>query len=233
VPALTGSHQRPPSLAAAGLDRETVRRYAARTVGGFLARLACAITHPAGQAEPGSSPVAGTRCICLPHAHLARARARRSSRHPPGMVKIGPSQRPPVLDSAARPGCLDGAGAIGCLPAQHRRRRSRHSTTSLILRIEPSRVRVGSCLIMGAFDLPVTHLQPHEPFLPAWRMSCQCSFRPGRRGEITACGCRSWWRVGKRGRWYAISQRRAFRTLLPDLMRELGHFEMTGNWPGD
>jgi hypothetical protein len=63
-------------------------------------------------------------------------------------------------------------------------------------------------------------------------MFCRCSFRAGRRGEIAACECRSWWRVGRRGRWYAISKRRAFRALLPELMRELGHFEATGNWLG-
>jgi hypothetical protein len=60
-----------------------------------------------------------------------------------------------------------------------------------------------------------------------------CSFLAGRPGEIAACGCRSWWRVSKRGRWYAISKRRAFRALLPSLMRELRHFEATGRWPRD
>jgi hypothetical protein len=50
-------------------------------------------------------------------------------------------------------------------------------------------------------------------------------------GQIAVCECRSWWRAGKRGRWYAISKRRAFRALLPELMRELGHFEVTGRWP--
>jgi len=40
-----------------------------------------------------------------------------------------------------------------------------------------------------------------------------------------------WWRVGKRGRWYAISERRAFRVLARELERELGYFEVTGDWP--
>ena len=52
-------------------------------------------------------------------------------------------------------------------------------------------------------------------------------------GEIAACECRSWWRAWKRGRWYAISKRRAFRALLPELMRELSYYEMTGRWPTD
>jgi hypothetical protein len=60
-----------------------------------------------------------------------------------------------------------------------------------------------------------------------------CSFRAGRPGEIAACDCRSWWRVSKRGRWYAISKRRAFRALLPGLIQQLRHFEATGRWPKD
>jgi hypothetical protein len=64
-------------------------------------------------------------------------------------------------------------------------------------------------------------------------MDCRCSFRVGSRGEIAACGCGFWWRVGRRGRWYAISKRRAFRALVPGLLLELGYFEVTGNWPGD
>ena len=90
---------------------------------------------------------------------------------------------------------------------------------------------VSSCLTMGAFD-PVRRLPRHEPIPPVWRMFCRCSFRVGRVGEIAVCGCRSWWRVGRSGRWYAISQRRAFRALLPDLAHEIGHFEITGGWPG-
>jgi len=62
-------------------------------------------------------------------------------------------------------------------------------------------------------------------------MCCLCSFRAGQVGEIAACGCRLWWRVGKRGRWYAISERRAFRVLARELERELGYFEVTGDWP--
>lgn len=54
VLALTGTYRPPPSLVGAGLDREVVRRCAAETIRGFLARLACAIAHPAGWAERGS-----------------------------------------------------------------------------------------------------------------------------------------------------------------------------------
>lgn len=64
-------------------------------------------------------------------------------------------------------------------------------------------------------------------------MNCLCSFRVGKVGEIAACECRYWWRVDKRGKWCAISKRRAFRVLLPDLMRELSHFEATGGWAKD
>jgi len=85
---------------------------------------------------------------------------------------------------------------------------------------------------MGVFDQPVQPLQPHEPIPPVWRMFCRCSFQVGRRAEIAVCECRSWWRVSKRGRWYPISRRRAFRALLPEVRRELSHFEVTGGWPG-
>jgi hypothetical protein len=66
-----------------------------------------------------------------------------------------------------------------------------------------------------------------------WRMHCRCRFRVGRPGEIAACRCGFWWRVSKRGRWYAISKRRAFRALTADLIRELGYLEVTGRWPAD
>jgi hypothetical protein len=59
-------------------------------------------------------------------------------------------------------------------------------------------------------------------------MRCLCSFRAGTVGEIAACGCRFWWRIGRRGRWYAISKRRA---LMCELRRELGYLEVTGKWP--
>jgi hypothetical protein len=85
---------------------------------------------------------------------------------------------------------------------------------------------------MDAFDQPAGRVRPHEPIPPVWRMFCRCSFRAGRHGEIAACACRWWWRVGRRGRWYAISKRRAFRALLPGLIGELGYFEATGGWPG-
>jgi hypothetical protein len=54
-----------------------------------------------------------------------------------------------------------------------------------------------------------------------------------RAGEVAACECGYWWRAGKRGRWRAISARRAFRALFPGLMRELSRFELTGGWPED
>ena len=57
-----------------------------------------------------------------------------------------------------------------------------------------------------------------------------CSFTAGKVGEVAACGC-LWWHVGQRGRWYAISKRRAFRMLVRDLGGELTYLEVTGNWP--
>ncbi len=98
---------------------------------------------------------------------------------------------------------------------------------------EPGPDRVVSYLAMSVFGQPVKRLRSCDPFPPVWRMKCLCSFRAGRAGEIASCGCRFWWRVGKRGRWYAISKRRAFRALLPVVMRELGYFEVTGDWPRD
>lgn len=93
------------------------------------------------------------------------------------------------------------------------------------------RSRVASSVAMSSSDQPVTRLPSYEPFPPVWRMHCQCLFRPGRPGEIAACACRFWWRFGKRGRWYAISKRRAYRTLAPDLRKMLRCFEATGAWP--
>ena len=84
---------------------------------------------------------------------------------------------------------------------------------------------------MSAFGQPVRRLSSYEPLPPVWRMQCQCSFRVGTPGEITACACSYWWRASKRGRWYAISRRRAFRALMPGLKRELGYLEVTGRWP--
>jgi hypothetical protein len=91
--------------------------------------------------------------------------------------------------------------------------------------------RVVSYLAMGAFDQPVKRVQSYDPFPPVWRMRCLCSFRAARVGEIAACGCRLWWRVGRHGRWYAISKRRARRALVRELRRELGYFEVAGDWP--
>ena len=84
---------------------------------------------------------------------------------------------------------------------------------------------------MSTFDQLIKRRPSYEPNFPVWRMHCRCRFRAGRPGEIAACGCRFWWRVSKRGRWYAISKRRAFRALMPDVMRELGYLEVTGRWP--
>jgi hypothetical protein len=86
---------------------------------------------------------------------------------------------------------------------------------------------------MRAFHQVVSRLPSFDPVPPLWRMGCRCLFKPGRPGEITACACRSWWRASKRGQWYAISRRRVFRVLMPQLRRQLGHFEVTGSWPAD
>jgi len=51
--ALTGAYRLPPSLAA-GADQQAMQQCAAATIHSFLARLASAIAHPAGRAEPGS-----------------------------------------------------------------------------------------------------------------------------------------------------------------------------------
>jgi len=50
---LTGAYRLPPGLGA-GAGQQAVRQCAAATIHSFLARLACAIAHPAGRAEPGS-----------------------------------------------------------------------------------------------------------------------------------------------------------------------------------
>jgi hypothetical protein len=84
---------------------------------------------------------------------------------------------------------------------------------------------------MDIFDQPAERLYSYQPFPPVWRMMCRCWFRAGGLGEIAACECRFWWRVNRRGRWYAISRRRAFRALRPDLLRGLSYFEATGEWP--
>jgi hypothetical protein len=93
--------------------------------------------------------------------------------------------------------------------------------------------RVASWPVMGAFDQLARRLPAFDPTPPVWRMRCRCAFKAGRPGQIAACGCRFWWRASRRGQWYAISKRRAFRTLLPELTRALGHFEATGAWPAD
>jgi len=111
--------------------------------------------------------------------------------------------------------------------------RCRRDATPALQLLRMARGRVSSHLAMSVFDQPVERLQPHEPIPPVWRMFCRCSFKVGRWGDIAACECRSWWRVGKRSRWYPISKRGAFRALLPELMRELNYFEVTGDWPGN
>ena len=85
--------------------------------------------------------------------------------------------------------------------------------------------RVASCLAMGAFDQLARRFPAFEPTPPVWRMRCRCPLRAGRPGQIAACECRFWWRAGRRGQWYAISKRRAFRALVPELRRALGDFE--------
>jgi hypothetical protein len=52
VLALTGVYRPPSGMTVAGSGQEVVRRCAADTIGGLLARLASAIRHPAGWAEP-------------------------------------------------------------------------------------------------------------------------------------------------------------------------------------
>jgi hypothetical protein len=55
--ALAGTYRRQPAGAGAGLDQAMMRRYAAATVRSFLARIACALVHPAGATGPaGASP---------------------------------------------------------------------------------------------------------------------------------------------------------------------------------
>jgi hypothetical protein len=86
---------------------------------------------------------------------------------------------------------------------------------------------------MGAFDQLANHLATLEPTPPVWRMRCRCRSKHGQPGQITACECRFWWRISKRGGWYAISKRRAFRALAPELRRVVAQFEATGAWPAD
>ena len=53
VLALTGAYRLSPGPAA-GAGQQAVQQCAAATIHSFLARLACAVAHPAGRAEPGS-----------------------------------------------------------------------------------------------------------------------------------------------------------------------------------
>ena len=86
---------------------------------------------------------------------------------------------------------------------------------------------------MDAFDQVVNRLPSFDPVPPVWRMHCRCLLKQRRAGEITACRCRFWWRATKRGQWRAISKRRVFWVLLPELRHQLGLFEATGSWPTD
>jgi len=86
---------------------------------------------------------------------------------------------------------------------------------------------------MSAFDQLRNPLPSCQPLRPVWRVRCRCWFRPGTPGEATACECGYWWRADKRGRWRAISARRAFQVLFPALTRDLRIFELTGFWPED
>jgi hypothetical protein len=86
---------------------------------------------------------------------------------------------------------------------------------------------------MGAFGQLASRFRSFEPTPPVWRMHCRCPVKAGRPGHIAACECRFWWRAGKSGRWHAISRRRAFRALLPELQGAIGHFEATGTWPAE
>ncbi len=56
VLALAGAYRRQPGRAGAGLDGVLVRRLAGETVRNFLARLACALVHPAGTAGSAVTP---------------------------------------------------------------------------------------------------------------------------------------------------------------------------------
>ena len=54
VLALAGAYRRQPGRAGAELDRAIVHRFAAATIRRFLARVACALVHPAGAAGPAA-----------------------------------------------------------------------------------------------------------------------------------------------------------------------------------
>ncbi len=57
VLALAGAYRRQPGRAGAELDRAIVCRFAAAAIRSFMARMACALVHPAGAAGPaGPSP---------------------------------------------------------------------------------------------------------------------------------------------------------------------------------
>jgi hypothetical protein len=53
--AMTGTYRPPPGWAGAGLDRVIVRRSAAAAIRMFMARIACALVHPAGAAGPADA----------------------------------------------------------------------------------------------------------------------------------------------------------------------------------
>ncbi len=69
---LTGTYRLPPGLAASGIDQDVISRCAGGVAGGFLARLACAVAHPAGQAAPATGPVTEAAGPARPRSsHLA------------------------------------------------------------------------------------------------------------------------------------------------------------------
>ena len=53
--AVAGTCTRQPGWAGAGLDQAIVRRCAAATIRGFMARIACALVHPAGAIGPAGA----------------------------------------------------------------------------------------------------------------------------------------------------------------------------------
>jgi len=53
VLAVAGAYRPPPGLSAAGLDVVIADCYAAASIRSFIARLACALVHPAGSRAPG------------------------------------------------------------------------------------------------------------------------------------------------------------------------------------
>ena len=88
---------------------------------------------------------------------------------------------------------------------------------------------------MPKFAFEPSPMRParHEPMRGIARIGCRCDFRSNCvPDEIGVCGCGYWWRVGRRGRWRAISKRKAFKLLWPVIEKELDCWVTTGNWWG-